>query len=226
MAATTSTPRSAPASATAAAFTRSPTVPPARPTTPNKFRRIKVTFNNPGYHAVTREGYYPQRGPARYNPQGTNTRLFTELAAANSSNMAYDGVPVSLRPDPTDPDKFTVHVDARGLNWTLATGTDPRRAEVILLATSFDKKGKAVEEIARDIKVAAPPEVAPTGRLERAINFNVTLKHNPQAVRARFVVRVASTGRIGTADTPLNLKEQATAKPAPAPPATPNTTQP
>lgn len=184
---------------------------------PNKFRRIKITFDDPGYRAVTREGYYPERGPARYNPQGTNKHLFNELIAANISNMSYDGVPVSLKADPTDPDKFTVHVEARGLNWTLATETEPRHAEVMLLATSFDRKGKVVEEIARNIKVAASSEVAPTGRLERAIDFNVTLKHDPQAVRARFVVRVASTGRIGTADTALNPNQQAVAKPATAP---------
>jgi hypothetical protein len=131
---------------------------------------------------------------------------------------------------PNDPDRFTIHVDSRGLNWTLATDTDPRRCEVILLATTFDKKGKPVgEPIAKNIKVSAPPDVAPTGRLERAIDFNVTLKHNPQAVRARFVVRVASTGRIGTADYALNPNQQAVAKPAPATPAaTPaaSTTQP
>ena len=192
---------------------------------PNRFRRIEVTFNNPNYRAVTREGYYPQRGPARYTPQGTNTRLFNELASANSGNMVYDGVPLTLTPDPTDPDKFTVHVEARGLNWTLATDTDPRRCEVILLATSFDKKGKVVGvPIARNIKVAAPPTVAPTGRLERAIDFNVVLHHDPQAVRVRFVVRVASTGRIGTADTALSPNQQAVARPTPAP--TPAATSP
>ncbi|WP_419805505.1 VWA domain-containing protein [Terriglobus sp.] len=197
---------------------------------PNRFRRIQVTFDNPNYHAVTREGYYPQRGPARYNPQGTNYRLFNELAAANTGNMVYDGVPITLQADPNDPDRFTVHVDARGLNWTIATETDPRRAEVILLATSFDKKGKVLgDAIARNIKIAAPPTVPPNGRLERAIDFNVTLKHNPQAVRARFVIRVASTGRIGTVDTQLHPNQQATAKPAPAPPTaagTPNATTP
>ena len=186
---------------------------------PNKFRRIKITFDNPDYRAVTREGYYPQRGPARLNPNGPNTRLYHELAAANTGNMVYDGVPVSLRADPTDPEKFTVHVEARGLNWTLATDTEPRRAEVILIATLFDKKDKPLgKPIAQDIKVAAPRDVAPTGRLERSIDFNVKLQHNPKAVRARFVVRVASTGRIGTADTALDPNRQAVvATPAPSP---------
>ena len=200
------------------------------PNDPNKFRRIKVTFDNPGYHAVTREGYYPQRGPARYNPEGTNRHLFTELAAANNSNMPYDGVPITLHADSSDPDKFIIHVDSRALNWTLATGTDPRHCEVILLATTFDKKGKPVgEAIAKNIKVAAPLDVAPTGRLERAIDFNVTLKHNPKALRARFVIRVASTGRIGTAEIALNPNQQAVVTPAPTSPAgttAPSTMQP
>lgn len=133
--------------------------------------------------------------------------------------MNYDGVPLSLQPDPSNPDKFRVHVDSQGLNWTLATDTAPRRAEVILIATSFDKKGKVVQELARNIKVNAPIDVAPTGRLERSIDFDITLQHDPKAVRVRFVVRVASTGRIGTVDTPLTPKQQAAAAPASANPA-------
>jgi ethanolamine utilization microcompartment shell protein EutS len=45
--------------------------------------------------------------------------------------------------------------------------------------------------------------VAPTGRLIRNIDIAYKLDINPRAVRARFVVRVVSTGRVGTVDTAL-----------------------
>ncbi len=170
----------------------------------NKFRKIKVTFENPGYHAVTREGYYPQRGPYRVNPQQPSRRLAFDLGAATSSNLVYDGVPLTLTRDATNLDKFTIHVDNKGLNWTIATEAEPaRHCEVILMATSFDKKGKELQHIAKNIRAAAPADVPPSGRLERAMDLIMTLPHDNKAVRARFVVRVTSTGRIGTEDASL-----------------------
>jgi hypothetical protein len=86
------------------------------------------------------------------------------------------------------------------------------------MATTFDKKGKELKRIARNIKVSAPADVPPPGRLERALTLNFKLDHDAKATRARFVVRVTATGRIGTADAPLN---QAATQP-PADPATRN----
>ncbi len=187
----------------------------------NKFRKINVTFDDPNLHAVTRLGYYPQRGPGRVDPQHPSRRLAFELGAADTSNMVYDGVPLTLTQDPADPDRFTVHVDSKGLNWTAATDTEPRHAEVILLATSFDKKNKEVQHLAKNIRVSAPATVAPTGRLERSIDFRVALPHDVNAVRARFTIRVTSTGKIGTADTPLGQTPQTANVPAATPAQTP-----
>ncbi|MCU1320403.1 MAG: VWFA-related domain protein [Acidobacteriaceae bacterium] len=170
---------------------------------PQKFRKIQVTLNRPGLIATTREGYYIQMPPARVDPTNPSRRLAFDLMNAESSTMAYDGVPLSLTSSPTDVDTFTIHVDARGLAWSFATDTEPRHAEVIVMATTFDKKGKELKRIARNIKVSAPTDVPPTGRLERALNINFKLDHNPKAIRARFVVRVTATGRIGTADANL-----------------------
>jgi hypothetical protein len=133
--------------------------------------------------------------------------------------MAYDGVPLTLTPSPTDPDSFAILVEGRGLVWTVATDTEPRHTEVIVMATTFDKKGKELKQIARQIKVKAPDDVPPTGRLDRALNFNFKLDHDPKAVRARFVIRVTASGRIGTADATLG-------QPLPAPPTTSGGSQP
>lgn len=178
-----------------------------RPTTqsvdPKKFRRIKVTLDDPNLKATTREGYYVQMGPARVNPQNPSRRLAFELLSADSSNMVYDGIPVTLTPDPANPDAFNVMVDGKGIFWTPATDTDPRRAEFVVVASTFDKKNKELNRISKVIKVSAT-DVPPTGPIHHNVNFHFVLDHNPKATRARFVVRASATGRIGTADAALN----------------------
>jgi VWFA-related protein len=178
-----------------------------RPQTPStdrdKFYKIKVTVDRPGLTVTTRQGYYLQYEPGRVDPVKPSRRLVSDLLSADSSTMVYDGVPIKLEPSQGDPDTYLVHVDGRGLAWTNATDTEPRQAEVVLMVSTFDKKDKELKRDAKIIKAKAPPTVEPTGRLLRNLDISYKLEHNPKAVRARFVVRVTATGRIGTADVPL-----------------------
>ena len=180
---------------------------------PQKFRKIKVTVNRPGVSVVTREGYYLQYGPGRVNPVNPSRRLITDLVSADSSNMVYDGVSIEPKRSATDPDSFIVHVDGHALVWALATDTEPRHTEVILIASTFDKKGNELKRDAKVIKIAAPASAPPTGRYLHDINIPCKVDHNPKAVRARFSLRVSATGRIGTADLPLG-EEAGKAAPA------------
>jgi hypothetical protein len=129
----------------------------------------------------------------------------------------YDGAPVTIIPSADDPVGFTVHVDGRALAWTAATDTEPRRTEVSLLVMTFDKKNKELNRDAKIITASAPRSVTPTGELVRNIDIAYKLDINPRAVRARFVVRVASTGRVGTVDTVLQQIVVPPLPPAPAP---------
>jgi len=167
---------------------------------PRKFRRIKVTVDRPGVNVITREGYYQQYGPGQVNPENPSRRLVSDLVAADSSNMVYDGIPILIRPSATDPDSFSVHVDGRGLVWSPAIEGHPRHTEVILVVSTFDKKGKELKQNANLIKADAPLSVPPIGRLHRNLDIPCTIEHDPKAVRVRFTVRSSSTGRIGTAD--------------------------
>jgi hypothetical protein len=117
--------------------------------------------------------------------------------------MSHDAVPVAIVPSADDPVSFTVHVDGRALTWTPATDTVPRRTEVSLLVTTFDKRNRELNRDANIITASAPTSVVPTGTLIRNIDIAYKLDINPRAVRARFVVRVMSTGRVGTVDTAL-----------------------
>ena len=117
--------------------------------------------------------------------------------------IAHEAVSVAIVPSEDDPVAFTVHVDGRALGWTPATDREPRHTEVVLVVTTFDKKNKELNRDAEVIKASAPMSVAPTGTLIRNIDIAYKLDINPRAVRARFVVRVTSTGRVGTAETAL-----------------------
>ncbi len=178
---------------------------PSNPPAPEdkKFRRIKVTVDRPDLRVITREGYFPSSPPAPVDTQNPSRRLLTDLAAAEASTMVYDGVPLSLAHSPSEPNTFTVHVDAKGLDWSIANGTTPRQAEVILLVATFDRKGEELTRVAKEIKASAPPTAPANGRLERAMDIAYKVDPDPKAVRARFVVRVSATGRIGTADATL-----------------------
>jgi hypothetical protein len=131
----------------------------------------------------------------------------------DGSTMGYDVVPVTIVPSADDPVAFTVHVDGRALEWTPATDTEPRHTEVSLLVTTFDKKNKELNRDSNVITASAPTSVTPTGRLIRNIDIAYKLDFNPRAVRARFVVRVMSTDRVGTVDTAL---QQIVVPPLPA----------
>jgi hypothetical protein len=119
------------------------------------------------------------------------------------SATIHDAVPVTIFQSEDDPVAFTVHVDGRALTWTPATDTVPRRTEVSLLVTTFDKRNKELNRDAEIITASAPKSVAPTGGLIRNIDIAYKLDINPKAVRARFAVRVMSTGRVGTVETVL-----------------------
>jgi VWFA-related protein len=178
-----------------------------RPTTgamdPQKFRKISVTLNRPGLTATTRLGYFVARGPARVNPTSPSRQLVFDLQSAATSTMAYDAVPLTLIPDPNDHYAFKLKIEAKGLVWTFATDTEPRHATFVLVTTMFDKKGKVVEEVAKEVRSDAPATVPPHGRIELPVVVPINLKHDSKAVRVRFVVRIVQTGREGTADATL-----------------------
>ncbi len=177
---------------------------PNNPPAPDdkKFRKIKVTVDRPDLKVLTREGYFPSSPAAPVDTQNPSRRLQVDLLAAATSTMVYDGAPVAVAPS-SEPGAYTIHIDAKGLDWSVADGTTPRQAEVILLVATFDKKGKELTQVAKEFKANAPTTVPPNGRLNRSIDITTKVDPDPKAVRARFVVRVSSTGRIGTADATL-----------------------
>lgn len=198
----------------------------------DKFRHIKVTVDRPGYTVVTRQGYFQERRPARLGNQGEmSRRLATELYGAQTSNMVYDAVPFTVQTTGT-PDTYKFHVEPQGLVWSLPQNPGERRTtKIIVLATSFDKKGKRVDLDARSLQLSAPVSAPATGRINVPADFPYTFKTSPKAVRARIVLRVDATGRMGTADLALGQAAGTLVKSGPtspqdvAPPTPPNGAQ-
>ena len=177
-------------------------------TDPQKFRRIKVTLDRPGLKVMTREGYYLQYGPGRVDPSKPSRRLVADLVAADSSTMVYDGVPITAARSQKDPGLFDIHLDAQGLYWTPATETEARHTDFILIASTFDSKGKELMRDAKSYRVPATGEVPPAGPLQRAVDVEYHVNPGTTAVRVRFTVRMTSSGRIGTVDVPVGPEKR------------------
>jgi hypothetical protein len=60
-------------------------------------------------------------------------RLATDLVMAESSTMVYDAVPMTATEKSGAAGQYLIHVDETGVGWHIATDTEPRYAEVILL---------------------------------------------------------------------------------------------
>jgi VWFA-related protein len=179
-----------------------------------KFRKIVVSVDRPGVTLTTREGYYLSYRPRQVDPKAPNRQLLADLGAAATSTMAYDGADINVTRSSTDPATFIVHVSARSLGWSYATGPDPiRHTDIVLVVTTFDKKGKILKEKATSMKFNAPANVPSSGRIEVPLNFPQKVELDSKATRARFVVRIGASARIGTADIDLT-------QPLPPPPAT------
>lgn len=187
---------------------------------PSKFRKIVVTVDRPGVTLSTRQGYYLSYGPGRVDPKAPSRRLMSDLASAEASNMSYDGVDMAVTPVPGTPLSYVIHVAARSVGWYFPTATEPfRHTELVLAVTTYDRKGKLLKQSANDMKFKAPENASPTGRIEVPLNFPFKLDPDSKAVRARVVVRLGTSGRIGTADLDLT-------KPPVIVTATPSTTGP
>ena len=176
----------------------------------NHFRRIEVSVEGrPDLKVVTRQGYFDSRAPARLAPDGqANRRLSAELVGAETSTMVYDAVPLTVTAADT-PGRYILHMDARYTPWSVSAGTEPRQAKLIVTATTFDKKGKLLKSEARALTVSAKPGSPAAGPINGPLNLPFDVPADAKAVRARFVVRVNATGRMGTADADLLHPAQA-----------------
>jgi hypothetical protein len=169
-----------------------------------KFRHIKVLVDRPGLTVVTRKGYYPELTPPGLDKVGVaNSTITREMFSAAASNMVYDGVSFAVRTNPADLKSLQFHVDGQGLIWSVGTAGKPRSCRLILLITYFDGRGNELKHEGRSMAFDAPPGSPPVDPIDHPLNFQFGVAPAAKALRARVVVRVEASGRMGTADLDL-----------------------
>jgi hypothetical protein len=127
-----------------------------------------------------------------------------EMFGAATSNMVYDGVSFAVRRNPADPKSFQFHVDGQSVLWSSGNGGKPRSSRLILLITYYDKKGNELKHEGTSMSFDAPAGSPAMGPIDHPLNFSFDVAPAPKALRARVVVRVEASGRMGTADLDLS----------------------
>ncbi len=199
--------------------------PTTRSDDPARFRAIRVVMKDPHLIATTREGYYVQ--PASPPPVKTATAssgtpvagtdendLAVDLNSAADSTMVYDGLPLTVTRDTANPNQFTIHLAASGLDWT-AGGEATPRVQLALVVSSFDRKGKLLNRDARMLNVPAKSSEP------HSLDLQTRIDTASPAARVRFVVRDSASGKVG-ADNAYLVDKKLLVDPAAVNPQTPS----
>lgn len=166
--------------------------PASGDTARDRFRKIRVVVDKPGYRVTTRTGYDPvQSLPNGETPQGPPIRnLAFDLTNAALSDISYGGIAVTSR-------KVN-----KGYQLTLPTAAltpwmppgGSRSAEVTLMLVCFARRDRVLFHRAMEVSI-------PLGGAQQMLtHVDVPFLPPAGAVRIRFVVRDAISGKIGTAD--------------------------
>ncbi len=162
------------------------------------YRQIRVRTKDPALRAVTRDGYFADKGPIEKVETDARIKqpkqLSFDIRSAAMSRLAYNGL--HLRTERLK-DGFAIKVAARDLQWNeRADGT--RSAELTVFAIGFNARGSSLIERAAELTEQIGPQDALKEKSPVTLTFHMPVP--PSAKRVRLVVRDAGTGAIGTAD--------------------------
>jgi VWFA-related protein len=163
---------------------------------PGKYRHILVRCLRPGVTVTTREGYYPAE---TQSPATATTNLSYDLSAAAESPLPLNAVHVAAARKAAA-GSFVLHVAARDLTWTAnADGTST--AHVAVLAVALSAKGAMLSHTLRAMTATA---VAGTNLQDaaRQADFACAFAAPGKTETIRFIVRDATTGRMGSSELP------------------------
>ncbi len=162
---------------------------------PGAFRHIRVVCLRPGLTVRTHDGYYTTGS----NVAKTRDTIGYDLNNAATADLPLHGLDFTVERD-TKPGEFILHVHADALTWTSApASTSTANVEVLVVALSAKNKILAHTLHSETATANANVDLHSTAQLAR---FAIDLGPQPKAARLRFVVRDASSGRMGTFDLP------------------------
>ena len=161
------------------------------------FRNIRIVMSDPNLTATTRTGYFPepQALPGEAPPTPTTRDLVFDLTSAALSSITYNGLKVDA--DKKD-DGYLFHVRSGDLKPHIM-GDGTGMAEVTVMQVCFGYKDKVLTHNVFELQSRLPS----AGQSQANVDFLLQKIEMPRsAVRMRFVVRDAISGRIGTIDIP------------------------
>jgi VWFA-related protein len=171
--------------------------PEVKSETPKDFRKIRVVMKDSDLRASTRSGYFAMAAPVAPVKEANgkfSQRLIFDMSVASNSLLVYDGVPLTVRRDEPAGDRFELTLHAADLP---LDNSDRPTAEFTVLAESFDRKDKMLNQTARLLKVRMSTRAPSSGPDKRIVQLPVTIATKAPAVRLRFVVRANATGKVG-----------------------------
>jgi VWFA-related protein len=167
---------------------------------PGKYRRIHVEALRPGLTVSTREGYYPTTSQSAAT---VTTDLVYDLSAAAESPIPLNAVHVALQVA-EQPETYVLHVSAPDLTWT-PNADGSSTAHVAVLAVDLSARNTMLGHILHTMTATARPGTDLRDAAHQA-DFRFTVPINTKATAIRFIVRDASTGHMGSAETKARLR--------------------
>jgi VWFA-related protein len=171
------------------------------------FRGIRVRVKDPNLHAITREGYYLPKAPEAPTKKvvaANLQRMLADLSAAAGTTLVYDGVPLRVERDASDPNIVHARFLPENSDWTDNGPAEKRTLKFQVVTVVFDKKNKPYGQEGKGITAQALPLTQ--NPKPANIDYKFPLPAAPAATRLRVVVRVESSGKIAAANFDLTGK--------------------
>ncbi|SNS42275.1 VWFA-related domain-containing protein [Granulicella rosea] len=157
------------------------------------YRKIRVTFTQPGLHANLRDGYYTTES---VNSNPAARRATYDVDAAVENTMVYTGLEVHAVERPEAPGNFVVGISENQLTWNDEGGG--QSSKLTLAVADIDRKGRILRRVTEDVTARRSTEAQVASR-PQLIRTEINLPCVPGTSTVRFVVRSAANGRIGSA---------------------------
>jgi hypothetical protein len=159
------------------------------------YRKIHVHIDQPGLHAIYRQGYYTgERADAAANP----TRVPYDMDSAEENTLVYTGLSLSAAAKEGVTDTYVVEVPERQLVWALDGETQSSR--LTLVAVAMSAKGRILRRVTDELTARRPATSSAADFASAIARLQISLPKVAGAVRLRFVLRGDADGRMGTAD--------------------------
>jgi len=164
---------------------------------PEAYRKIRIRLKDRSLRAIARDGYFPQEDaidPPPTASQPLPAILKFDLLSAAKTRLHYNGLMVRAEKTASG---YTLSITRSQLKW-VEQSVDARVAEMTLIIAFYNDRDKLLQSRAIELKQTMNPP--PGARVSPEVKLALPFAPPPGTERARFVVRDAGTGVIGTAD--------------------------